>query len=84
MVSCFLELIVFVLSQFEYLGASFRKRQAEGRAAPGSAALRFFTAQGTGAVKELNPLHPWRKFSHEPSVFVIRLFILRNLRDLRE
>lgn len=31
-----------------------------GRAAPGSAALRFFTAKGTGAVKELNPLHPLR------------------------
>jgi threonine/homoserine efflux transporter RhtA len=43
---------------FYYLGASFRKKQAEGRAAPGSAALRFFTAQGTGAVKEPSPLHP--------------------------
>jgi hypothetical protein len=27
------------------LGASFRKRQAEGQAAAGSASLRFFTAQ---------------------------------------
>ena len=24
--------------------------------------LRFFTAQEAGAVKELNPLHPWRKY----------------------
>ena len=35
----------FDFSLFDDLGAAFRKRQAEGRAIPGSASLRFFAAQ---------------------------------------
>jgi hypothetical protein len=42
-----------------FLGASFRKRQAEGRACAG---LRYATvlSREEQAGKELNPLHPWR------------------------
>ncbi len=43
---------------------------APGRAATGFTPFRFFTAQETGPVKELNPLHPWRRYDVNLKVYV--------------
>lgn len=67
-----------------FLGASFRKyfdrlnNQAEGRAAPGYASLRFFPAQGTGAGKELNPLHPVAQKNWYHTYFDVLVFACRR------